>query len=218
MVKIKKERVCNIRVAEPSDICYSPATHTYFTVSDNGWLYEINESGQTLRKSPFHGMDFEAVWADSTQLYVSEELSRLILTFDLKSLEKTGSYKIHESGARNKGIESITWNAAKQRFLVAFEGGPVRLLELDRNFQRVNDFELKVASDISAATYFKNSLFLLSDEDRKIFQLNPITYQLERIWEINVLNPEGLCFTPEGNLLVVSDDLQQLYVYPKILQ
>jgi hypothetical protein len=43
--------------------------------------------------------------------------------------------------------------------------------------------------------------------------LNPITYQVEITWKIPVLNAEGICFSPNGDLIIMSDDMQQVNIF-----
>jgi hypothetical protein len=41
-------------------------------------------------------------------------------------------------------------------------------------------------------------------------------YEIEKTWDINILNPEGFCFDENNNLIVISDDLEMLYNFGKI--
>lgn len=72
-------------------------------------------------------------------------------------------------------------------------------------------------SDVSSVTWFNSKLFLLSDEDSEILQINPLTYLLEKRWSLGVLNPEGFYFLPDGTVHVLSDNMQTIYHFPAIL-
>jgi uncharacterized protein YjiK len=117
-------------------------------------------------------------------------------------------------GGRNRGYEAITFNNAKNVFVLVVEKDPITLFELDADFKIINEINLsKIARDIAAATFYDNHLWLLSDEDRSIFKLNPTTYEVIGQWLLPVINPEGLAFDKEGNLLVTCDDMQRLYYF-----
>lgn len=72
-------------------------------------------------------------------------------------------------------------------------------------------------SDISATGFYLGHLFVLSDEDSELLQLNPSSYALERRWQLGVLNPEGFSISPKGDLLVMSDNVQKVYHFPQFL-
>ncbi len=210
---IKKFR---LQVPEPSDIAYSPYTNSYFIVSDQGMLYETDSTGAILRKSSYKGLDFEAVYADSANIYVSEEMTRDVIQFDIHTLQKSGIRQLHYFGGRNKGFESITYNQARNRFVVITEKNPSKIFELDNNFLVVNKEAVKKASDVSSATYYNDYLWLLSDEDHSIMQMNPQTYAVVKKYNLNIINPEGICFNAKGELIIISDDMQMMFNYGKI--
>lgn len=212
-VKLKSTKKYNLKVPEPSDICYSANTGTYFIVGDGGYLYETDEAGKIIRKADYSGLDFEGVYADDDNVYVMEEMTRTIIVFDKKTLTKTGIHRISYHGARNKGYEAITYNEAKKCFVVITERDPIWLHELDEKFLVENEIEIKKIRDISAATFHNGKFYVLSDEDYRVYEMNPLTYQVEKIYKLNVLNPEGLCFAPDGTLKVVSDDMQMMFDY-----
>jgi uncharacterized protein YjiK len=211
--KLKWLKKYSLKISEPSDICYSASTNTYFAVSDGGYLYETDENGIILRKAPYSGLDFEGVFADSSYVYVMEEMTRTIIAFDKTTLSKTGIRRVNYHGARNKGYEAITYNEAKKCFVIITERDPVWIHELDENFLVKNEIQLKKVSDISAATFYQGKLYLLSDEDHCVLQVNPLTYSIEKKYKLNVINPEGICFAPDGTMKIISDDMGMLFNY-----
>ena len=70
-----------------------------------------------------------------------------------------------------------------------------------------------VAKDISSARFYKDELFLLSDEDMMLIKVNPLTYEVIQKWSLPVINPEGLAFDKDGNILITCDDMQRLYYF-----
>lgn len=205
-----------LNIPEPSDITYASTTNTFFIVSDQGLLYETDSTGKILKKSAYKGLDFEGVYADSANVYVSEEMTRDIIQFDIHTLQKTGVRQLHYFGGRNKGFESITYNQAKNKFVVVSEKDPSKIFELDNNFLVTNKELIKKVADISSATYHNNLLWLLSDEDHTILVLDPKTYAVVKQYKLNILNPEGICFNAKGELMIISDDMQMLFNYGKI--
>ena len=200
-----------LSIKEASDICLNQTKDGFFIVSDDGILFETNLEGIVIRKSPFRGFDFEGVFADAKGIYVMDERTRNVHSFNPADLSLKRSVEVNYNGGRNKGFESLTWNESKKCFIAFTEKEPTWVFELDQNFQVLNKQKVKGMSDISAATFLNGKLFLVSDEDHAIFRYNPETYELEQKFKLNIINPEGLCFGPDGSLYVVSDDMSKLY-------
>ena len=212
--KLKPERFVTLAIPEPSDLCFSFDKKSIFMVSDEGFLFETDKNGTIIRKANFEGVDCEAVFADEKYVYVVEETTREIKVFNLKDLTLEKTISLPYSGGRNKGYEAFTFNKSKNKYIVLTEKDPVFLFELDLEFKVFNKIKLeKIARDISAATYHNNFLWLLSDEDNTVFKLNPNNYEVLKKWKIKVLNPEGISFDENGNMLILSDDLKRLYFF-----
>jgi uncharacterized protein YjiK len=67
--------------------------------------------------------------------------------------------------------------------------------------------------EASSITYHHGSLWLLSDEQMMIYQINPTNFSIINQWKIPVLNPEGICFDAKENLIILSDDRKTLYTF-----
>lgn len=213
-IKINPDRKIYIDIPEPSDVCIHPNGKSLFIVSDNGYLYETDLEGTVLRKANYKGLDCEGVFANESFVYVIEEFSRKIRVFDINNLTIEKTIYLEYNGGRNSGYESFTFNQAKNRFVLLTEKNPIYLFELDENLQKINELDLsKVSRDISAASYHNNHLWLLGDEERTVYKLNPNTYEVISSWKIPIVNPEGLTFDQNGNMLILSDDMQLLYYF-----
>jgi len=216
-IKLKHQGFIPIQVAEPSDICMHPNGQSYFIVSDNGFLYEMDTLGRIIRKADYKGLDTEAVHVYQRNIYVVEEMSRKIRVFDIDSLILRRTVKINYEGGRNKGFEAFAFNEARQRFVIVTEKDPIYLFELDNDLNVVNEILLdKIAGDISAATWYNGSLWLLSDDDMQVIQINPQNYKVVNRFALPVINPEGITFNSRGEMIIVSDDLQRLYKFEKL--
>jgi uncharacterized protein YjiK len=212
--KIKPTASFHIAIPEPSDIAIRPDGKSFFVVSDDGYLFEMNLDKQVIRKADFEGFDCEAVYVDSKFVYVIEEFSRKIRIFDISTLQLQRTIYLPYGGGRNKGYEAFTFNQAKQRFVLITEKDPIYLLELDADFNIVNEYQMDfLAADISSATWFDDHLWLLSDEDMMVLRLDPVTYEVLNRWKIPVINPEGIVFPDANTMWILSDDMEKIFVF-----
>ena len=213
-IKIKPEKKIYLSVPEPSDICLHPNGKSLFIVSDNGFLFETDLDGNTIRTADYKGLDCEGVHANEKFVYVVEEFSRKIRVFDIENLERQKTVYLEYNGGRNAAYEALTFNPVRNVFLLFVEKNPIYMFELNQDLQKINEYDLsKVSKDISAATFYQNHLWLLGDEESTVYKLNPKTYQVLSSWKLPVVNPEGLTFDSKGNLLIISDDMQLLYYF-----
>lgn len=212
-IKLKPIEKKTVHVKEPSDICLAPDQKYFYIVSDDGFLVKTDLDFNPVQTAEKELYDSEAVYADENYIYVVEERSRNITLFDQVNMKPVKVRNYPYNGGRNKGYEAFTFNPINKKFILLTEKEPIWLFELDEQLNIVNQMEFKYKGDISAATFHQGKLWLLSDENMEILQLNPIDYSIERIFVIPVINPEGLTFLPDGRLVVVSDDMQKAYYF-----
>ncbi len=217
-IRLKSYKHTRVHIPEPSDICYSSNGNSFFIVSDNGYLFETDTTGKVLRKAAFTGFDFEGVCVKDNDVYVADEQSRKVHRLDAATLTLKRTYNVPYGGAMNKGYEAITWNPVAQKFILVTEKDPTKIIECDSSFNIINDINIQVASDISACTWYNNALWVLSDEESKIIRLDPVTYQPQQTYRLDILNPEGLAIGKNGVPVVAADDLQRLYFFNQKLQ
>jgi uncharacterized protein YjiK len=213
-IKIKPQSKMRLKVKEPSDISYTKDKN-YLVVSDGGTLLKLDISGKKILAAKQTGIDFEGVLEFDDLIYVSDETSRKIMIYDSKSLEFIKSYQLQLQRASNSGFESIAYNSKKERFILVTEKNPITIQEYSKDFVLQGEITFTSVRDISAASFYNGSLFLLSDEDHLLMKLSD-NYEIEKTWDINILNPEGFCFDENNNLIIISDDLEMLYNFGKI--
>ncbi len=213
-IKLKPTKYIDISIPEPSDICYSFTTDTFFVVSDQGILFETDRNGKVLRKLDQKDTDFEGVYVNNKTVYAVDESGRTIYEYDLTTLKNTSSTTIPYNGARNKGYESFEFDKNKNEFLLITEKDPILLFELSTDLKVIKQTDLSsIAKDISSARFYNNSLWLLSDEDAMLLKVDPITYEVIKKWKLPVINPEGLAFDKDGTIMITCDDMQRLYYF-----
>lgn len=211
-ILLKHQAKIHLSIPEPSDICLNANNNGYWIVSDNGKLFETDLKGEIIKKAKLRGFDFEAVYASGDKVYVMEEMTRTIIILNAENLEVVERHQIPYSGGRNKGFESLTWNPVRERYVIVTERDPVFLYELNKDFQVTNQLEIENVSDISAATFAMNHLWLLSDEDHAILKLDPQSLKRIATYSIPVLNPEGICFYKD-KMMILSDDLNAIFQF-----
>ncbi len=212
--KLKPTKWISTKVPEPSDIFYNSKSDSFYIASDDGYLFETNAAGDILHKITVKSSDYEAVYTDDNFVYAIDETHRAIHFYDPKTLICSRIVTVNYQGGRNSGYEAFSFNKSKNSFILITEKNPITLFELDIDFNVKNQFDLsKIARDISSATFHNDFLYLLSDEDRSVLKLNPTTYEVIEKWVLPVINPEGLTFDKDGNLVVSCDDLQRIYYF-----
>lgn len=210
VLKIKPVNKFKTNVPEPSDIVIYE--NGFLAVSDNGLLFQIDNHGKITRQAQFKGVDFEALCIKEGFLFVSDESPRRIYQFKISDFSLVNTFHVPYHGGNNSGFESLTFNEAKNKFILISER-PTILYELDENFHKITETDLKGFSDISSVTFYQNKLWILSDEDMTVSRLNSTDYQLEKRFKIPVHNPEGITFDKNKNMIICSDDLRTIYTF-----
>jgi len=200
-----------LAIPEPSDVCANGKGTGYFVVSDNGYLFEIDLSGKVLRKAEFEGTDFEACYLKGDSLWVVDELTRFVHFFNPTTLVKTGTREVSYNGGRNRGFEALCFNPVLNKWMVFTEKDPTWAFTLEGNLEISNRNKIKGLPDLSSATFHDGKVWLLSDEAHTLYQCDPVNLKIEKEWSVPIINPEGLVFSPEGNVLVLSDDMATLF-------
>jgi hypothetical protein len=43
--------------------------------------------------------------------------------------------------------------------------------------------------------------------------MNPISFDIEKTYYLNIMNPEGITFDGAGHMMIVSDDMAKLFYF-----
>lgn len=215
--KLKFEHFIPTEISEPSDVVYDQETNHMFVVSDHtGTLYECEISGKVIRKAPEKGLDFEGVEIKDNNVFVADESGRKVYKYNKKDLSLVYTYNTPYDGPRNSGFESLTYNETKKCFIMISEKNPIVIFEMDENFKVLKQYPFSGVRDISAARWYKGQMYLLSDMDMSIMRCDPNTYEVKEEYSINVLNPEGLAFDKNSNIIITSDKLSRIYYFKNL--
>lgn len=210
--KLQPAKSILLDIPEPSDVCVSVTGKSLFIVSDNGGLYETDLNGKVLRSVLHDLVDTEGVYADEQFVYVVEERNRLIKKFSIADFELIQSIAVPYSGGRNKGFEGIT-KSKEGNWLLFTESDPIWMFVLNNEFQIINQQKWEIEGDVSAASFYNKSLWLLNDEKATLMRVDSKKRSILQEYSLPVLNPEGICFLNDGTLLILSDDEARLYYF-----
>ena len=202
----------SLSISEPSDIAVSKDGKSLFIVSDDGALYETDLKGNSIRSITIGIIDAEAVYANGEYVYVVEERTRLIKQYSIKEFNLIRTIEIPYQGGRNKSFESLT-KSSENEWLLFTERDPIWMFQLNSSFEIINRIKWDVPGDVSAATWHKEKLWLLSDELAEVWLTDVKSHSILKRFKLPVLNPEGIAFLPNGKMLIVSDDGHKLYVF-----
>lgn len=210
--KLTKIGQFDIDVDEPSDLALSYEGDAFWTVSDDDSnIYKLSLTGEVIRHISTKYEDLEGVTVlDSTKLAIISEQTRKIAIIDIDG-NLIKEITLHIDGEYNKGLEGIVFNPDNNHFYVVNEKYPALLIELNRNFEVVNEKEITFVNDLSAITYDKKSksLILLSDES-EIIAVCDLQGNLIKKYEFSIQQAEGICIKND-QLFIVSDPLAILY-------
>lgn len=202
-------------VPEPSDIVFDSVGNHYFIVSDHGYLYECDTNFDVIRKAEVSGLDFEGIDLLDSFIYVSDETPRQVYKYRLSDLSLVQKYSVSWGGAANKAFESISYNYAKQCFVLIAQQ-PAVLIEYDNTFKETAQYRINAARNIAGARWHNGMLYLLSSLDASILVCDPKSYNVLATYQLNVLNPEGLSFDSSGRVRIVSDDTRRVYFFDQL--
>lgn len=212
IAQVEVIRKSSMKVAEPSDISTWPGNKNYLVLADKAFLYEYAPDGVQIKRHPFESLDLEALTCSDKYCFVSEETLQRIHILDVATLHEIHAVQWHHGGGRNEGVEAMVWLNESSRLLVATEKDPQFFTLLDESIQPLYSFRVDGINEVSALTYHQGNVYVLSDEQATIYKLSKDLKQVEMQWIVPMINPEGLVFSDNNEVIVLSDDQAQWVV------
>ncbi len=209
---IKPYKTVRLPVAEPSEIVNLGADR-FLILANKGFIYEVDADGKIIRKAETTGYDLEGACSVKDKLYITDESLRQVMIFQSHDLSFVETRQLQYNGPRNLGFEAITYNTDAGVFLLATEKNPQLIFEYTNHFIQGKQVSIKGISEVSAMDFYKGHLYVLSDEQNSVFKINPKDYTILQSWKLPIINPEGICFTPSGDMVIVSDDMGKMFFF-----
>ena len=202
-----------VNIDEPSDICLATADPShYYIVSNRGSIAETDSNGKVVRHTKWDGSDYEAICTKDNMIYAVDESMRRIDVINESDFKLKKSVYLNYGGARNKGIEGLIYLPDQKKFIAVIEK-PAMIIEMNEQLQVTSQMLMKQFFELSSITYHDHFLWLLGDENHEVMKVNPDDYSIVQRWNLPIVNPEGICFDTNGNLLIVSDDMATLFKF-----
>lgn len=212
ITKLKPINKIKVDVVEPSDICLAADNQNFYIAGNRGAIAKVDINGKVLLSNASAGADYEGVLLKGNDLYTMDETYRRVDMYDATTLTKRSSVYLNDKGGMNQSFEAITYIPNKQKFIAITEK-PVTIHEYNEDWFEKNVIDATQFKEASSITYHNGYLWLLSDEQMMVYQLNVDDYSIIQQWKIPVINPEGICFDAKENLIILSDDRQSLYTF-----
>lgn len=215
---IRYDEYYKLRIEEPSDLCFSETGTSLFVVSDRQGLFEIDLNGEIIHSYLSKEYDLEAVclWSKDT-IVAADENNNDLLFFSTKPLSFIGRKPTNIDSKTNSGLEAIC--RLEENHTVLFqEKKPVKAFFLNDDFQITNSIKVAGISDISGVCYFKDYLWILSDEDASIYRANTKLSEIRKICKLPFSGAEGIAISSRGDLYIVSDSTEMLYLFKDFIR
>lgn len=201
-----------VNFTEPSDLLYLDGSDEFLVLGDKAFLYRVNRSGERIGVLDVSGFDLEAICEDDQNYYVSEETYQTILVIDKKTGVKIKDVPFKHAGGRNEGIEAMV-KMEDNTFLLATEKDPQIFFVCNNTFEVQETFHIEEIGEVSGMCYSNNKLYVLSDEEETIYEVDMRTRKVIRQWRMNVVNPEGIAMSLKKEIFIACDDMARIYTY-----
>ncbi|MGK9475701.1 SdiA-regulated domain-containing protein [Melioribacter sp. OK-6-Me] len=213
-IQQEKYTSVNLNIPEPSGLEYDAVENKLWTVSDEtNCIYLLNRDGEILKRIELPDKDLEgiALVNDSTLAVLSEERRKIVF------VSKNGSIIDRKSafnnGIFNNGPEGIAYDRNNKTYWLANEKNPAMIIKYDSLFNEIERKEIDFVRDISGLCYdgTDNCLWMISDEDKKIFKLD-MKMNIMESFDTNVIQMEGVAINHNDNVIyIISDREEKLY-------
>eukprot|EP00339_Tiarina_fusa_P015038 CAMPEP_0117005734 /NCGR_PEP_ID=MMETSP0472-20121206/6228_1 /TAXON_ID=693140 ORGANISM="Tiarina fusus, Strain LIS" /NCGR_SAMPLE_ID=MMETSP0472 /ASSEMBLY_ACC=CAM_ASM_000603 /LENGTH=228 /DNA_ID=CAMNT_0004707027 /DNA_START=346 /DNA_END=1032 /DNA_ORIENTATION=+ len=106
-----------------------------------------------------------------------------------------------DATSTRSGLEGMTVNEKNGEIYVANEKGPAMIVRLTNNGEQIESNEIDYARDISGLAYDTelDLLWVLSDQNEKVFLTDLSGTVVLDSWDLPVQNPEGIAINNNSN-------------------
>lgn len=218
-----KEKVI-AKIPEASGISYSAKSNSLFVVNDEGTIYELSKKGKILRSKKIGKYDLEGIVVDDENelLLVAVEGADniLIVSKNDMSIKKEISIKRKFDGVKvlKKGADGLEGLALYKNEIYASNQSNNLYPKADSSVIVIIDYDLTKTKqkikriinhgfkDIAGLTFYKDTLFMVSDEKALLIQYNIKKKKVIRKDKLSKkFAQEGITFDNKGNLFIADD-------------
>lgn len=219
------------KIPEASGISYSYESNSLFVVNDEGTVYEISKKGKILREEKIGKYDFEGIVVDDQKnlllIAVEGDDDILVLKKDNFKIKTQISIKRKHNGINilKKGGDGIEGIALYKNKIYASNQSNKKHPKADSSVIVVVDYNLnkkkvKVEkiinhklTDISGLTFYKDILYMISDDNNFIVSYDLKKKKILRKDKLpKKFAQEGITFDNKGNLFIADDNGQILKI------
>ncbi len=209
-----------IGAREPSGLTYDPEKDALWVVEDSGGgIYLVQKRGEEILGAIiFKSEDLEGIAYDPSSggLFLAEERKRFIIKIDKKGkIIETIDVSIEYNDAEdNYGFEGVTYDRKSGHLFIVNEKNPTAVLEVTLGAEIVNSFDVD-AEDLSGICLDPKTgnLLIISEESNVLMEYTKDGRQISSFTLEGVSKPEGIALDNDGNLYIVCEETQHLYVF-----
>lgn len=205
-------------IENQSDITYNSSKDEYIISSDDGYIYTLDSSFRVINKTFIENTEFISVFYNKSSLFLANKLNNRFYRIILPA------YKVIQSNFRIIGISanekaeviSMTYDDCGDEWIIIQDLDPPRINFYDGDFHFIKKDRLQEISRIAACNTYESYIYVLSEEG-SIYKLNPADLSIIHSWNIEVDDPEGICFDEKGNIIVLSGMEGKILLFEKEL-
>lgn len=204
---------CDINAfSEASGLVFIKEKDLYYSVGDEGYIYEIDENMEISDFVYLGSYDLEAITYDLEQkkLYCLDEKNFTILAVDIETLELIEIIQLRLKKKHEKKysqFESLTYSNEERLFyfaatnLVNNEGSLFSVGIDGGEAQKEIDFAIE---DVSGLSLHKGRFYMVSDREDLITRYDPINNNFISL-SIPGDKQEGIAVKPSGDLIIIEE-------------
>ncbi len=208
-----------LAVRDPSGLTYDPTTDSLWAVEDGGGgIYQIEKRGEGFSEIiDFKSEDMEGIAynPETDTFFIAEERKRVIFEVDKKGkILNTIEIDIqYDEADINHGFEGVTFDPVSKHLFVVNEKNPVAVLEITRDAEIVNSFEVNAENLSGICLDSRAGELLVLSPGSKMGMIFTKEGRLLSSIDLDVPRPAGIAIDDERYIYVVCEDTQKLYVY-----